>query len=102
MATWLSILWIDALCIIQDSQEDWPTESAKMSDIYANGTLNIAAAFSRNGTQGLFCSQPIVNTPYTIGLEINGTQRHIASVPHEDQFTREVDGGPLNSRAWTL
>lgn len=30
----LEYLWIDSLCIVQDSQEDWEKESAKMGDIY--------------------------------------------------------------------
>ncbi|KAK0627709.1 heterokaryon incompatibility protein-domain-containing protein, partial [Immersiella caudata] len=29
-------IWIDSLCIIQDSKEDWVQESQKMCDIYAN------------------------------------------------------------------
>ncbi|KAK8075092.1 hypothetical protein PG997_009755 [Apiospora hydei] len=29
-------LWIDALCIIQDSKEDWAAESVKMASIYGN------------------------------------------------------------------
>jgi hypothetical protein len=35
---WLRIryLWIDSLCIIQDSREDWLEESVKMMHIYQN------------------------------------------------------------------
>ncbi|GAA86007.1 hypothetical protein AKAW_04121 [Aspergillus luchuensis IFO 4308] len=29
-------LWVDALCIVQDSQDDWEIESAKMAEIYEN------------------------------------------------------------------
>ena len=32
-------LWVDALCIVQDSQEDWLTESVKMKDIYIKAHL---------------------------------------------------------------
>lgn len=39
----LNYLWIDALCIIQDSAEDWSSESAKMTEIYNNAYLTIAA-----------------------------------------------------------
>ncbi|KAK1834603.1 heterokaryon incompatibility protein-domain-containing protein [Podospora conica] len=47
-------LWIDSLCIIQDDQEDWMVESAKMSDTYSNAMLNIAATAMRNSSIGLF------------------------------------------------
>lgn len=41
-------IWIDSLCIIQDSIEDWEVESARMSLYYNNGSINIAAATSDN------------------------------------------------------
>ncbi|KAM5354641.1 hypothetical protein ACJ41O_001288 [Fusarium nematophilum] len=47
-------LWIDALCIIQDSQEDWEHESASMGSIYANALCNIAASASDGPDGGLF------------------------------------------------
>lgn len=37
-------VWIDSLCIIQDSDEDWDQESAKMGDIYENAYLVVDAA----------------------------------------------------------
>ncbi|KAH5279393.1 hypothetical protein HBI23_050860 [Parastagonospora nodorum] len=51
-------IWIDSLCIIQDSTEDWQVESAKMASIYSNGYLTIAGTKSRNGLGGLFSSTP--------------------------------------------
>jgi Heterokaryon incompatibility protein (HET) len=36
-------LWVDALCIIQDSEADWEAEAAKMDSIYSNSTITIAA-----------------------------------------------------------
>ncbi|KAH8595585.1 hypothetical protein B0O99DRAFT_686575 [Bisporella sp. PMI_857] len=36
-----SYLWIDSLCIIQDSNEDWLYESATMNQVYSNSTLTI-------------------------------------------------------------
>lgn len=47
-------LWIDALCIIQDSQEDWERESASMGSVYANALCNIAASASDGPEGGLF------------------------------------------------
>ncbi|KAL8896868.1 MAG: hypothetical protein Q9207_007498 [Kuettlingeria erythrocarpa] len=37
-------LWVDALCIIQDSSEDKVKEIEQMDQVYSNSTLTIAAA----------------------------------------------------------
>ncbi|KAL2865283.1 HET domain-containing protein [Aspergillus lucknowensis] len=47
-------LWIDSLCIIQDSRVDWETESVKMGEIYRNSYLTIAAAASAQSSGGCF------------------------------------------------
>lgn len=50
-------LWLDSLCIIQDSHNDWAEESSKMADVYNNATLTIAATSARNTSEGLFPSK---------------------------------------------
>ncbi|KAM7205869.1 Heterokaryon incompatibility protein (HET) domain containing protein [Rhypophila sp. PSN 637] len=47
-------IWIDSLCIIQDDDEDWMTESAAMAEIYSNAVLNIAGTAMRNSMSSLF------------------------------------------------
>ncbi|KAL2198294.1 heterokaryon incompatibility protein-domain-containing protein [Corynascus similis CBS 632.67] len=49
-------LWIDSLCIIQDSREDWEREAARMADVYANSYLTIAASSSPDSHGGCFPS----------------------------------------------
>jgi Heterokaryon incompatibility protein (HET) len=39
----LRYLWVDSVCIIQDSPEDWRSESVKMLDVYGNSALTIFA-----------------------------------------------------------
>lgn len=39
-------LWIDALCIIQDSEADWKAEAARMAAVYSNAHLTISASMS--------------------------------------------------------
>ncbi|KAF2653191.1 HET-domain-containing protein [Lophiostoma macrostomum CBS 122681] len=46
-------LWIDALCIVQDSILDWERESANMCAVYANAILTIAAMDSPDSYSGL-------------------------------------------------
>jgi hypothetical protein len=52
-------LWIDSLCIIQDSTSDWYLESAIMGDIYAGGFCNISAVAGQDSQDGCFA----VRTP---------------------------------------
>ncbi|KAJ6781597.1 hypothetical protein PWT90_06137 [Aphanocladium album] len=44
----IQYLWVDALCILQDSKQDWETESAKMGSIYANAVITFASVSSRS------------------------------------------------------
>ncbi|KIM95273.1 hypothetical protein OIDMADRAFT_72138, partial [Oidiodendron maius Zn] len=50
----IKYIWIDALCIIQDSTEDWIKESGKMCKVYSNAYCNLIAAASENPHGGLF------------------------------------------------
>ncbi|KAK7427782.1 hypothetical protein QQZ08_005720 [Neonectria magnoliae] len=54
----IQYIWIDSLCIIQDDLRDWEVESAKMSAIYSNSYLTIAATKSPNGSGGLYTETP--------------------------------------------
>jgi hypothetical protein len=47
-------VWIDSLCIIQNSREDWEKESSKMGDYYWNSPLTITADNAKKGHQGCF------------------------------------------------
>lgn len=81
-------LWIDALCIIQDDQEDQADEVARMGYIYSNATLTIIAACGSSVYSGLF---PSSSKPLSRTLDDGGTK---ASV----QFSRNA----WSSRAWTF
>lgn len=50
----ISFIWIDSLCIIQDSVEDWKFESRTMLQVYRHAECNIAAADSEDSRGGLF------------------------------------------------
>lgn len=50
-------LWIDSLCIIQGDAADWVAEAGKMSDVYANSFLNIAAAAGNDSRGKLFAEK---------------------------------------------
>ncbi|VZH93105.1 unnamed protein product [Fusarium fujikuroi] len=51
----IQYVWIDSLCIIQDSPQDWNAEAVKMADYYQNASFTIMAAVPPNKrSQGLF------------------------------------------------
>lgn len=56
-------LWIDSLCIIQDSEEDWVEESNRMGDIYENSLLTISATTATNSKGGILVRQRSQFTP---------------------------------------
>lgn len=45
-------IWIDSLCILQDSVRDWQEQSAVMGDVYKYAWLNVAALSSASDSEG--------------------------------------------------
>ncbi|KAF2014485.1 HET-domain-containing protein [Aaosphaeria arxii CBS 175.79] len=50
----IQYLWIDSLCICQDSEEDWSKESALMGKTYSTGVINIGATGCADSNCSLF------------------------------------------------
>ena len=46
-------LWVDSLCIIQQSKQDWDIESGRMANIYQNSVLTIAAPQAQSSMEGI-------------------------------------------------
>lgn len=101
----IQYLWIDALCIIQDSIEDWESQSEQMSSIYEKAYLVIAASSSSSATQGFLNHQRELH-PYYLRLpDRYGTPVTIAfhRIPDSgvhDHGERNTD--PLDRRAWAF
>ncbi|KAI0098129.1 hypothetical protein GGR51DRAFT_552658 [Nemania sp. FL0031] len=51
-------LWIDSLCIIQDDEADWDSESKRMEDVYSSAYITIAATSSRSSYEGFLDTKP--------------------------------------------
>jgi hypothetical protein len=50
----IQFIWIDSLCVVQDSKEDWLEQSGKMATIYENATVTLAATSSDGRQSGMF------------------------------------------------
>ncbi|PVH92459.1 HET-domain-containing protein, partial [Periconia macrospinosa] len=103
----LTYLWIDSLCIVQDSPTDWAIESAKMNVVYLNAVVTIAASSSNDAHGGCFLNLqhppslrlrlPISNTGSNVGQRVlKGTLRSTYASP----FT--VSDSPINKRGWVF
>ncbi|KAK8084688.1 hypothetical protein PG997_005959 [Apiospora hydei] len=96
----LSYIWIDSLCIIQDSPEDWEKESALMADVYSNSHCNIAAAHAADGTCGCFAERdPRLVRPLQVEVKL-GPNPGVYCGVQESYWKDRVMSAPLNERAW--
>ena len=96
----LGYIWIDSLCIVQDSPRDWEGESALMSTVYGNSTINLAAAGAIDGSHGLFLQPENYVGRVHIDVKIDGAVEgwDIAN----SLYYESVPTSPLGKRAWTL
>jgi hypothetical protein len=96
-------LWIDSLCIIQDSHEDWVRESAKLGLLYANAICTISATASRNSSGGCFLSRDpfmsdcILRSKQEASIFVRSWIPEVASLEH--LFEQKVELAPLSQRA---
>ncbi|KAK7435163.1 hypothetical protein CaCOL14_000034 [Colletotrichum acutatum] len=95
-------LWIDSLCIVQDSKEDWELESVKMGTIYASSSLTIAASASADSTGGCFLPRSTSNH-----VQVKSTQKNNSELVSIPVFLRprprdfsHLPQSILHSRAW--
>ncbi|KAK6822888.1 hypothetical protein PG987_014433 [Apiospora arundinis] len=49
----LQYIWIDSLCIVQDDEDDWRSESETMAQTYTNSLVTIVAAEAADSREGL-------------------------------------------------
>jgi hypothetical protein len=97
-------LWVDSLCIIQDSLADWEVESAKMADIYKSALLTIMAASASDSQGGFFqdraTMKELVALPYT---DTDGTTDLSVFVSRALKgFSGLMTAAPLFRRGWVF
>jgi hypothetical protein len=102
----LRYIWIDSLCIIQDSVRDWETESAKMGDIYENSYVTIAATSSGDGSaRCLLERRKAVNLSYQNTTGRKAVIRARLIEDHHPKVSEKEPANPLGrlaTRAWAL
>jgi len=92
-------VWIDALCIIQDSDEDWEAEAPMMRYVYANSVCNVAASASSDPEGGLFRKRlSLVPGLVSTSLFSDRSQEYVMFDKH--YWRHELNHGPLQKRGW--
>lgn len=95
----LRYLWIDSLCIVQDSATDWQRESSLMGSVYIGAVINIVADAAEDGDQGFLSKRTLSSFPYT--LLGKNSQGMLFMKPSKRERLLEYSGN-LRRRAWVL
>ncbi|RDW88276.1 hypothetical protein BP6252_00308 [Coleophoma cylindrospora] len=102
----ISYLWIDSLCIIQDSHQDWTNESSQMHKIYSNSSVTIAATLYVDHDLSVFRNQSPERKALTGKPEPRctcspGTCKAFKPLLEDNPGTMLLDS-PLSQRGWAL
>lgn len=99
----IQFIWIDSLCILQDSAQDWQQEAHLMSSVYRFATLNIAASVAADSETGCFPERSI-STVKPCTVQSAWVDCHNYSyILYYDQFWRDAFADmPLMKRAWVV
>jgi hypothetical protein len=100
-------IWIDCLCIIQDSKEDWLHEAALMGEVYKNSRLNIAATGALDSNGGCFFDRKAaLIRPTRVELDWAGkdgfSKREYFLIDSQPSLKSRLENARLNCRAWVL
>ncbi|KAF5010612.1 hypothetical protein FDECE_3243 [Fusarium decemcellulare] len=107
VTTWrlgLQYLWVDSLCIVQDSINDWTQEAVTMAKVYSYSDITLAAAASPDAEGGLFRKRnpaAINGTQMDLTWSAVGLKGSFKVVP-EDPWLKAVAKSPLLRRAWAF
>ncbi|KAF7867013.1 uncharacterized protein EAF02_009799 [Botrytis sinoallii] len=90
-------IWIDALCIIQDSDLDKAREIEAMGDIFKNATVTISAASATSVDGGLFNHRP---SPELLEIPFCLPDKSLSKVYISKIKLIGESRDPINRRAW--
>lgn len=116
----ISYIWIDSICIIQDSIKDWEFESRTMLRVYRHAECNLAAAVSEDSHAGLFSERDHAilpsgwfesenNIPELKGLHCAVPQTGYGDICEgrscrnkywKNEFEKEIGSSRLLGRGW--
>ncbi|KAI1095294.1 HET-domain-containing protein [Rostrohypoxylon terebratum] len=97
----IKYIWIDRLCIYQDSPEDWRKEAGTMQDVYRNASFCISALSAEDDEGGCFYTRnPRLVAPTPINL--NKTDITLRADLEDSAWCTSFQDEPLLERGWVL
>ncbi|KAI8941329.1 hypothetical protein NX059_002556 [Plenodomus lindquistii] len=108
----MEFLWIDCLCIVQESRHDWEREALRMVDVYAHSYLGIVASRASHCNEGFLGSRDISQLQHCRFEDATGYLeiylKQIKPLFEEGNLFSEhpqhtlIEPLPLDQRAWAL
>ena len=94
----IQYIWIDSLCIVQDSESDWLKESSKMAAYYGNSVVTISALDSAAANEGFLIPREPEMMMSLPPDQVGGLWLR-TPVP---SWRVVFEAAALNKRGWTL
>jgi hypothetical protein len=112
----IQYLWIDSICIIQQDEEDWLKESARMGFIYSYASFTIVSLMPTNQSSFLLPSVPEVHIPFQSSfptqsgittpspyiIRFSSAETHAASTQRLTKLSPHLAPNRWVTRGWTL
>ncbi|KAH6868878.1 heterokaryon incompatibility protein-domain-containing protein [Thelonectria olida] len=104
-------IWIDSLCIFQDSLSEWQQEAKAMVNVYRHSLCNISAIApsSDPANTGLFRTRrldPRLLFPFKVDKKLLERSGKVVDGPwivwNDSFWTDEVETAPLSTRGWVV
>ena len=101
----LRYLWIDSLCIIQDSSHDWEEQCTEMKRIYKDSFVTLAGAAASGCESGFLHARP-ASYDATVQLADSGSSCQVilshSGIDKNPSYPSPEPNSPLMTRAWVL
>ena len=103
----IPFLWVDALCIIQDNDEDKSVQVSNMGSIYANSIVTLVAATGQTAQAGLpGVSSPRKHAQVPVTIDNSGLEASSELLtrlnPRNSPYIHPADTTIWASRGWTF
>ncbi|TEY48285.1 hypothetical protein BOTCAL_0296g00050 [Botryotinia calthae] len=92
-------IWIDSMCILQDSAEDWQFEASNMASIYGSAVMTIVAASSSVYGGVTDRRNPLRNSAASLDLQDGSSKFTVYILPNR-QIRKTPLLPPTDSRGW--
>lgn len=96
-------IWIDSLCIIQSSRDDWEREAPQMNQVYRNAFLTLGAMASPDAHGGLFRKRdPGMASPLPVKIRTKEDGVVECLLIKSDFWHSHVRQAPMSKRGWVV